>query len=1021
MSESVLQVLIKIFLLLENLKGKQPLDSYKSNIFSYLSRFGLQVRDAQLNKYYSKCCEGVAGQGDEKNKMIEVVQQICHQIENELLPNEKILILFCLFEYAHVNDVAYPKAGEIAISIAENCGINVQELDFIKNFIVHDDLSRFTNERFLIVKKKEDQTEEVLEGAWVERNKPQQSGSKKIYNSEIEGVFLFFYVYEFNIIVFKYLGVEPYMFRNTTIQPGRFYFFENHDTIVSQGKIILSYRKIAQAILHQEHSVSVVFTGKEVEYNPRLSAESIKRFTFSERSGNLIGLISESKQDKKVLFQCLGGKLKLTNGFASINGFDTYKDKYKLQGVIGYIPDVPLLFDQLTIYENFYYHVKLHYRHIDQKQADSLILRVLTDLGLQNLYQLRWNENTRNELGNYQLKLINLGVELLRDPYILFYTEPFDGLQASEIQKFISVLRELCLRGKLIITTVTPPLLVNIREFDKLWIFDRKGYPIYNGKPDKAYTYFRDKSKQEQSIKGFFERRKSFDFWQLISEKEINKKGEETELRKISPETWHQKYMKEIEPDIKIHGYKNVLPRNFVNIPDIDKQFALYFFRDVKTRIRKLTPYIKSILFTVALALLTGYFGKYSAEEGYIFSENRNMLFYLFASTFNAFILGIWSGREEIRKEFDIVDRDSLLLLSKYSYLNSKFLIIAFISILLTGIYVVIGNLIVGVFYLSFRYWLVLSTLTIAGVLLGLNIAILNCSQRTLNFILSVIIFFQLLFSGKVIPYQNFPEPFNNSKYVNILGELSLFRWGFEALVVEQFKKNKFQKDLFLVDSELSECEYEINYHLVYLDSLLEASVDLTSRENPQQELMEKLRIIQNELLDFAEREEIFPFEYTYALSVNDFNPRIASETGDYITYLQFQYFEKRQTLIEQRQNIVDSIGEQKFYELKENFYNQRIADEVTGIQGGMPMIIEKNDVIRKFDPIFNFPDSDLGRAHLYAPSKRFNGQYVDTIYFNIIVILLLSSLLYVFLMAGGPEYVSKWFNVMDNNHRKRS
>ncbi len=1014
MSESVLQVLIKLFLLLENLHGNQDLSKYKANIFSYLSRFGLQVSEQQVTKTYLKCCEGILIREDAKTRMDDLIDQFCEQVENELLLNEKILIVFCLFEYSHLNNIKHQETLTIAVPIAEKCNFSKRELDYINNFVVNDDLSQFNNNRYLIVKKKDDKVEEGLEGAWVERNKPQQEGSRRMYNPEITGAFVFLYIPEFNIISFKYQGAGLYIFRNTEIRPGHFYFLENHDTIVSQGKIILNYRKIAQAVLQQDHTVSVVFSGKKLEYNPRLGTGSIKRFTFSEKSGNLIGLVSESRQDKVVLFQSLSGRFKLSHGTVSINGFDTNKDKYKLQGVIGYLPDVPLLFEELTIYENFYYHAKLNYRHIDHKQTDLLILKVLGELGLQNLQHLRWNEHTKNELGNYQTKLLNLGVELLRDPYIFLITEPFNGLQAGEIQKFISLLREICLRGKLIIATVTPPLLVNIREFDKLWIFDRKGYPIFNGKPDKVYSYFRENSKQNQNIKGFFERRRAFDFWQLISEKEVNKKGEETEIRKVPPEKWHQKYVVEIEPEIKIHGYKNVLPRNFVNIPDIDKQFALYFFRDLKTRFRKLNPYVKSVLFTVALAIITSFFGRFSGNDEYIFSENRNMLFYIFASTFNAFILGIWSGREEVRKEFRVIDRDSILLLSKYSYLNSKFLIITFISILLTGIYVIIGNSLTGIFYMSFSYWLVLSAVSISGVLIGLNISLLTCPHKSLNILLSIIIFFQLLFSGKVIPYQNFPKPFNNQKYVNILGELSVIKWGFEALTVEQFKTNKFQDDLFTIDSELSECNYEINYHLSYLDSLLKASIDLTRRENPRQELMEKLTILQTELLDFTEKEEFFPFEYIHALSVNDFTPRIASETEDYITYLQYRYYEKQQELTDARQGVIDSIGIGNYLQLKRRYYNHRIAQEVTGIQGDNPMVVENYDIVRSYDPIFHYPDSDLGRAHLYAPLKRFNGQYVDTLYFNILVILFLSSFLYVFLMAGGPEYISGWINALE-------
>lgn len=46
-------------------------------------------------------------------------------------------------------------------------------------------------------------------------------------------------------------------------------------------------------------------------------------------------------------------------------------------------------------------------------------------------------------------------------------------------------------------------------------------------------------------------------------------------------------------------------------------------------------------------------------------------------------------------------------------------------------------------------------------------------------------------------------------------------------------------------------------------------------------------------------------------------------------------------------------------------------------------------------------PDHNWGRAHFYAPVKKFNNQYVDTIWFNLAVIWMASILLFVTLQAN--------------------
>lgn len=1017
MSETTLQVLIKLFLLLEYLEVGKITPTNKSKILRYFSRFGLEITEEDLNKYYLSSVQSFDERISKSFKIDEIILKICTRIDEDLLPNDKVFIIFCLFEYALIHQIAKQHVLKTTSFIGGHCKINQKDIDTIRIFINSTDVEDFRERNCLVAKRKEETTEDSLEGAWVEKNMPHQGEVKQIVKPDIDGVFVFVFIQGFNGIAFKYLGEQKYVFRDTEIVENRFYFFENHDCILKGEKPILHYREVAQVIFSRGHALSVVLTGKGLEYNPRLSLDTIKRFTFSEKSGNLIGLVSESARDKNILFQCLAGRVKPTRGSVNINGFDTYHDRYKLQGVIGYIPDVPLLFEQLTVYENFHYHVKLHYRHIDRKQVNDLVMRIINELGLQSIKDLKWNDNTRDELGNYQVKLINLGVELIRDPYVIFFAEPFKGLQTSEIQKLLNILRELCMRGKLIVVSATPPLLVNIREFDKLWIFDGNGYPIFNGNPDRAHRYFREKTETELNIKGFFERKQATDIWQMVSEKEINKQGKQTKSRKIKPEKWHKTYLEQIEPEIKILGYRNVLPRNFVNIPDIDKQFRIYLIRDIWSRVGKTLPYIRSLAMVLVLAVITGFFGRFSGEEGYVFSENRNMLFYLFTSVFNAFIIGIWCGREEIHDEFRIIERDSVLLLSKYSYLNSKLLIMTVTSLILIGLYTIVGNTIVGVFYMSFRYWLVLSAVAISGVVIGLNLSLLSCTYRCMYFILSSIIFLQILFSGKVVPFGYFPEPINNKKYVNILGDVSVIRWGFEALVVEQFKNNKFEKVFFDIDFKLSEGNYALNHQLPLLDDLLTESVKLTNRENPQQILIEKLTILRNALTNYGEKEEFFPFEFVNRLSINDFNDRIASETRDYITYLSYAYFEQLEDLEEKKENMIDSIGAQKHGELKSKYFNQRISDEVRGPVNENAQIVEDYEIIRKIDPIFHYPGSNIGRAHIYAPSKMFNGQYVDTIYFNIVSVLMLSLVMYVFLMTGGPEYISRWITFTGKQH----
>ena len=46
-------------------------------------------------------------------------------------------------------------------------------------------------------------------------------------------------------------------------------------------------------------------------------------------------------------------------------------------------------------------------------------------------------------------------------------------------------------------------------------------------------------------------------------------------------------------------------------------------------------------------------------------------------------------------------------------------------------------------------------------------------------------------------------------------------------------------------------------------------------------------------------------------------------------------------------------------------------------------------------DPIYHFPESKFGRAHFYAPAKKIGNVYIDTYWFNLLVIWVMTATMY--------------------------
>ena len=86
--------------------------------------------------------------------------------------------------------------------------------------------------------------------------------------------------------------------------------------------------------------------------------------------------------------------------------------------------------------------------------------------------------------------VLNIALELIREPAILYLDEPTSGLSSSDSEKVIMLLKEQTHRGKLVVVNIHQPSSEIYKLFDCLWLLDRGGYPIYDGNPIEAITYF---------------------------------------------------------------------------------------------------------------------------------------------------------------------------------------------------------------------------------------------------------------------------------------------------------------------------------------------------------------------------------------------------------------------------------------------------------------------------------------------------------------------------------------------------
>ena len=511
----------------------------------------------------------------------------------------------------------------------------------------------------------------------------------------------------------------------------------------------------------------------------------------------------------------LSGITKPQSGEVLINGYNLYSDEGKihLKGVIGFVPQDDLLIEELTVWQNLYYSAKMCLDNLPETKLLDVVNKTLTELDLDEIRNLKVGNSLNKVISGGQRKRLNIALELIREPTILFVDEPTSGLSSVDSEIVMNLLKEQTYRGKLVIINIHQPGSDLYKMFDKIMIIDKGGYQIFYGNPSEAIVYFKTKASyanadEDQCITcGNIN---SDQLLQIIEAKVVNENGKHTHIRKVTPQEWAEKF-KGISEKIKQKVFREnrILPENYYSIPGLIKQSKIFFIRDILSKLANRQYVLISLLVAPLLAFLLAYFTKYTVDGEYIFSENENLPAYLFMCVITSLFIGLIISAEEIVKDRKILKRESFLNLSWFSYLNSKVMIMFLISAIQTISFILIGNFILEIKGMAFSYWFVLFTTSCLANMMGLNISSAFNSVITIYSLIPVIIIPQLLFSGVFVKFDKLHQGnFTSSEFVPVIGDMMPARWSFEALAVEQFKNNKYEKDFFKYDMEISQNDW---------------------------------------------------------------------------------------------------------------------------------------------------------------------------------------------------------------------
>lgn len=944
---------------------------------------------------------------EKRNAMASVkVLRICDQINEELQQKEKFFVLVRLLEFIREFTETGLQEWEFIETVSEAFNIGDQNFKKIKELIASTENSVIEDSNFLIASGEKNNLTSDIE-------------SKKTrfqFVENLRGKLIFLRLEEENLFFVRYLGPDELYLNSQNIIPKRTYVLGQGSNIRGSKISPVFYSDILHKFLSQEEGQKIVYRAENVSYYfPATKQQALHQFNLIEESGNLVGIMGGSGAGKSTCLNVLNGNYTPTYGKITINGISIHNESERIEGVLGYVAQDDLLIEELSVYQNLYYNAKLCFSNKSEAEIEEAVIQTLKSIGLYECKDLRVGNVLDKTISGGQRKRLNIALELIREPSVLFVDEPTSGLSSRDSENIMDLLKELTLRGKLIFVVIHQPSSDIFKMLDKLFILDTGGYPIYYGNPVASITYFKglanhvNHNESECAVCGSVNPEQIFN---IIEAKVIDEYGLETEHRKVSPKEWNNFFNVMIGNHLKTKEKQLEVPKSAFSLPGAFKQLQVFVTRDVLSKLSNTQYMLINMLEAPVLALVLALFIKYypttkSGEHIYTFRESLNFPQYLFISVVVAIFLGLTVSAEEIIKDQKILKRERYLHLNKGSYLLAKISIMFFISLIQTFCFVAIGNTILEVKGMFLPFWAVLFSTSCFANILGLNISATFNSAKVIYIIIPILIIPQLLFSGIIVRFDRLYPAIASQSRVPLIGNIMVSRWAYEAMAVHQFKNNEFQKEFFEIDKNRKYYSWKKDYWVKELRSKGADTKKLLESKNPGKQLEYNLNVISNELhkeiskvpnLEIAELNKLTPSLVNG--QVLDGIDGMLSELERYYIRLYNQANQERETKIAQHTSTPEKRDE--YLRKQDVHFNESLEDFATN-KNDLKKIVEYNEqLVQKQNPVFLAPNGGFFDAHFYAPSKNLFGVSITTLSANLLIIWLMTIALIVVLFYDG-------------------
>jgi len=219
----------------------------------------------------------------------------------------------------------------------------------------------------------------------------------------------------------------------------------------------------------------------------------MRNVSLTLHAGRTMAIMGPSGAGKSTFISLLTNKAPRTSGKVFVNEVEEELSKY--QKLIGFVPQEDIMLRELTVRDIIVHSALMRLpRSMPKKHKQEKAMETIRFLGLYHVRDTSIGNEEERGISGGQRKCVNIGMELVADPSVLFLDEPTSGLDSSTAFEVCKTLKDIAkLRMMTISAVIHSPSPSTFAQFDDLLLLGKGGEICYQGPRDACLKYFTER------------------------------------------------------------------------------------------------------------------------------------------------------------------------------------------------------------------------------------------------------------------------------------------------------------------------------------------------------------------------------------------------------------------------------------------------------------------------------------------------------------------------------------------------